>query len=147
MKHLIMITLLALSGTLQAGELSLQLSGKSHHIKPSEEYNEENYGAGITYQVKNQYLAAGWYKNSLNRTTKYLMVGWRKDLIDGDGVFAPGIMIGGLTGYTDETATVVIPTLTFGYQPVKINLLILPAINGFEGVVFAQLEVTLGGKP
>lgn len=147
MKRLIIIALLALSASLQAGELSLQLSGKSHHINPSQEYNEQNYGAGITYQVKQQYLAAGFYKNSLNRTTEYLLAGWRKDLVDGDITVSPGVMIGGLTGYKDKAVIALAPTLTVGYQRVKLNTLILPAINGFDGVIFMQLEITLGGKP
>jgi len=147
MKRIILIMLVLLSAPLQAGELSLQLSGKSHHDKPKQEYNEENYGAGITYQVKQHYIAAGFYKNSDNRTTKYLLTGWRKDLVDGDIIFAPGVVVGGLTGYKEKTVTAIMPTLTFGYQRIKINTLFLPAINGFDRVIFMQLEITLGGKP
>jgi len=146
MKHSIIALLILFVTNLQAGELSLQLSGISRHSNPSHVWNERNSGVGFTYQVDNQFVAVGAYTNSYFRQTNYILVGIRKDIIKGDAIIAPGIMTGGLTGYQNATVAVIAPMLTLGYRGIKINVLALPSYNQFDGVLFTQLEITLGGK-
>ena len=122
----------------------IHVNGLSRHVNPDMDYNEENYGAGIYYEVNRHFIAAGAYKNSFNKTSKYITTGWRYPLRSGDWEVSPGFLVGGITGYQEEGSQfVAAPLLSFGYNPVKVNLMYLPGLNGFDAVWFAQLEIKL----
>jgi len=148
MKTIITMLVLLFATAVQAEQsFGIHVNGASKHVKPDADYNERNVGGGIYYEVNKHFIAAGWYKNSFNRTSKYITTGWRHTFQSGNWEIAPGALVGGITGYHDEGSQfVVAPILSMGYDPVRINLMYLPGLNGFEAVWFAQMEIKLWGK-
>jgi len=144
----IIIGLLIFANNVQADQsFGIHVNGFSKHVNPDHDYNEKNYGGGIYYEVNNHFIAAGWYDNSLNRTSKYITTGWRHTFRSGNWELAPGVLVGGITGYDEDSASfVAAPTVSMGYAPVRINLMYLPGLNGFDAVWFAQFEIELWGN-
>jgi len=145
MKTILILTLFFLTTILRADQsISMQLNGASHHIKPNKDYNEKNYGAGFVYEINRHYISAGFYKNSFNTTSKYIFTGWRHSFRYGNWLWSPGITMGIITGYSKEKVkAIAVPVIAFGYDPVRINLMWLPGINGFQSLWFAQAEIEL----
>ena len=140
-----LLGLLFIANNAQADQaFGIHINGTSKHVNADSNYNERNYGGGIYYELNKHFIAAGVYKNSYNKTSKYITTGWRYPFRSGHWEVSPGLLVGGITGYQEEGSQfVAAPLLTFGYNPVKVNLMYLPGLNGFEDVWFAQLEIKL----
>ena len=145
MKTIIITCLFLIAASVQAEQsFGVHINGLSKHVNADADYNEQNVGGGIYYEVNQHFIAAGWYKNSFNRTSKYITTGWRHTFRSGDWEVSPGVLVGGITGYHDEGSQfVAAPILSMGYDPVRVNLMYLPGVNGFDAVWFAQLEIEL----
>ncbi len=138
------------------GKLSLVFSGVSHHFGQREywdgnemrHFNEVNPGAGIEYGLGKigpfeSYIAAGFYKNSVYNTSKYLAAGIETS---GSKFLGAGIDAGLLTGYPDMPVPVAaIPFVRVGKSDgpnLKVNV-IPPIKNLTPMTVGVQLRVPI----
>jgi hypothetical protein len=138
------------------GKLSLVFSGASHHFgqreywdgKEMRHFNEINPGLGVEYGLGKvgpfeTYLAAGFYKNSVYNTSKYLAAGIETS---SSKFLGAGIDAGLLTGYPDMPVPVAaIPFVRVGKSDgpnLKVNV-IPPIKNLTPMTVGVQLRVPI----
>jgi len=94
---LVVFTLALASLTGHAEGLSLQLHGASHHVNAKRTFNEANLGLGLRYQQSNTVsFQGGFYDNSVNKTTVYLLAQWEPLSL---GSFRAGVFGGVASGY------------------------------------------------
>lgn len=97
----------------QAGDLRPVLNLTSKHIGTKDDYNEQNYGAGIEYHIKRKrwYGMAGGYRNSEDSASWYMGVGHR-GLKLGTRHLKLGLEVGAVTGYDRaEVLPLAVPVL------------------------------------
>lgn len=138
------------------GKLSLVFSGVSHHFGQRgywdngqlRHFNEVNPGVGVEYGLGrlgpfDAHVAAGFYRNSVYNTSKYLAVGLETN---GSKFVGAGIDAGILTGYPDMPVPVAaIPYLRFGKSDgVNVKVDVIPPIKNLTPMtVGVQLRVPL----
>ena len=77
---------------------AIQVNLASYHPNNSEDYNEFNPGIGLEYHYEHFFLAAGYFYNSLDKSSFYAGVG--KELTWGTHLsFGAGATAGLITGY------------------------------------------------
>jgi len=131
--------LILLTCTAHAGELSLDINGVSHHQYGK--YNEQNYGAGLSYSFAQKWQAsAGFYKNSLYRESVYGLLGYE---FASFGPVHVGVAGGLVTGYKMSVMPVAMPTATINAGPLKIKTFLLPPVTSGGWVIGAVLEIPL----
>jgi hypothetical protein len=152
MKSAILSVLLAFSSTAQATPTKaspqnhtwrLDVHGLSRHFdrchsKCTKQYNEQNFGLGLAYKVNKTFdLMAGFYDNSFNVQSTYVGVNIGHTF----GHFTPGIMIGGINGYTfdgleeSEFGPALLPNVSFDADRFQINVGYIPADFGGKSAV------------
>lgn len=141
------------------GKLSLVFSGVSHHFGERgyfengkfRHFNETNPGGGVEVGIGKvgpleAHVSAGFYKNSVYRTSKYLAAGVETP---GSKFLGAGIDAGILTGYPDMPVPVAaVPYVRIGAAD-KVNLkvdVIPPIKNLTPMTVGVQLRVPIGPK-
>lgn len=121
--------------------------GISKHSKDrpdGEKYNENNYGASLIYEWKDdenerlkKYITGGLYKNSLDKDSYFFGGGIKNRLLGNDDAYLDAGVIGGLiTGYNDSVIPALMPTLSIGKGPVGLNLMYVPEIDGLVPEIF-----------
>ena len=136
MKPLFIIILTILFSTAHADDLLLY--GKSHHFsgenimaKPSQVYNEVNYGIG--YEKGN--IGVGVYKDSYSKIAKTVYaVKYFGDVEN----FSLGVRVGYLNG-SGYKGVIVLPTIR--YNVIEVSG--VPGVNGADGVVAMWLHINL----
>ena len=102
------------------------------------EYNEKNYGLGITASFKefaprNVEVSAGWYENSYNHTSAYVSVTAKHEFRFGGFAASPGITFGYATGYEKTPAkapflqATVLPNLHISFRGIGVRVGYIPA--------------------
>lgn len=107
-------------------ETYLDVHISSHHlIGVDKDYNERNYGLGIT----NDDYSYGFYENSYNRTSVYVFGHTSTDMWFGSA----GLNYGAVTGYEYmNVMPIILPFLTFGSDDLKLVVGALPNVITFS---------------
>jgi len=121
----------------------------SHHTTPRKvgSYREHNYGLGLEWQFAESWqLNAGHYRNSVNRPSNYLQVGWSPlswSPMD-DLTFSAGASVGVVNGYPkihEGYFPTLIPMASAEYRRVGLNLVYIPSVGRIHGAYAAQLKL------
>lgn len=139
MSHVLKALLLSLTLLLSSNAMADEdkrgwlMSGfLSKHIKPSQDYNENNYGIG--YKTNDGYLA-GVYKNSLNKNSVYAGKEFQTDPILDKLRLA--IVLGMVTGYDKPVQPLALPELLYGNKEHEFALGVVPPIKNVTPATFA----------
>ena len=125
----------------------------SSHTSNRSRYNETNTGFGLEYELNpNWTLAAGHYKNSVERHSTYAQALWSPDIAQtqlGSVRLSAGVAVGLVNGYPELRGGDVYPTLlpvaTMLIGPVGVNLTYIPSVAGSADGAFAvQLKYRFG---
>ena len=121
----------------------------SHHTEPRKvgSYRENNYGLGLEWQFAESWqLNAGHYRNSVNRPSNYLQVGWTplswspmEDL-----TFTAGASVGVVNGYPkihEGYFPTLIPMASVEWRRIGVNLVYIPSVGRIHGAYAAQLKL------
>jgi len=121
----------------------------SHHTEPRKvgSYRENNYGLGLEWQFARAWqLNAGHYRNSVNRPSNYLQVGWSplgwspmEDL-----TFTAGVSVGVVNGYPkihEGYFPTLVPMASVEWRRVGVNLVYIPSVGRIHGAYAAQLKL------
>lgn len=121
----------------------------SHHTEPRKvgSYRENNYGLGLEWQFARSWqLNAGHYRNSVNRPSNYLQVGWSP--LDWSPVedltFTAGVSVGVVNGYPkihEGYFPTLIPMASVEWRRVGVNLVYIPSVGRIHGAYAAQLKL------
>ena len=122
MKILVILMFLLGSAAL-AEQTEIELHITSHHFSNSSEFEEDNYGIGITHYFKDRWgVSAGGFNNSYDDTSLYLALTYTYELCSGNITCAIGVIAGGVTGYegnvsgAGEVRPIVVPEFKLGYR-------------------------------
>ncbi len=131
MKTIITAFIILYSGLTHSteGDLWLDVNVASYHTSSEycyngrcQEYNQFNYGAGISYEVhKSLELTGGYFRNSYNKNSFYGGGKIKHDFLIKKFVVTPGVMLGVMTGYEDtevdasKIQPIALPTLGLAY--------------------------------
>jgi hypothetical protein len=134
------ILLCATVGTAAAGQLDLVVNGRSHHVNSEFDWNENNYGVGLEYQLD---TSSRWiwtvngnaFKDSLDNIS-YMAGGSLKRRLFQSKRQAGYYFDAGLVAFVMSRADIndylpfpgILPTLSFGLKNVGINLTYLPKV-------------------
>lgn len=121
----------------------------SHHTEPRKvgSYRENNFGLGLEWQFAPSWqLNAGHYRNSVNRPSNYLQVGWSP--LNWSPVenltFTAGASVGVVNGYPkihEGYFPTLIPMASMEWRRVGVNLLYIPSVGRIHGAYAAQLKL------
>ncbi len=121
----------------------VNLGGISQHFQYAEEFNQQNFGYGIEYQLSaSQYLVLGGYRNSVHADTRYIGGAWMP-------LAAGSFKLGAIAGLADGYAAmrdggffpVVLPVLAFERGRVGANFILIPNMKDkVSGAVAMQLK-------
>jgi hypothetical protein len=136
---------------LEEGGLALDINIASAHENSTYgnniKYNENNFGLGLSYgHSDNVDIKIGFYNNSYNTTTTYMATTWQKNYHFKNLTISPGIGAFIVTGYdsapefAEKYQPGVIPTVTFAYHKIALNVGLVPSIKSNNVVTF-QLQI------
>lgn len=118
----------------------------SHHLSNSSQFNEDNFGIGIRFPIKNTErfgFTAGTYNNSYDRQSFYTGITFDHDFCAGNKYVCKAGIIGGLvSGYDKHTSAsaiqpIALPQLTLGFKQVFLRSRFIPKINKETSAVFS----------
>lgn len=152
-RHLLLLLFIFSTITTHADELHLIISGKSFHINPKKEWNENNTGLGLEYDfnpIKNwiPLITGASIKDSNDQTSNYLGGGVKYNIVDHNGFY---MNLGGIAffmtrhDYQDNKPFLgAIPFLSIGYQRVSTNITYVPKITDtMDAAIYVQLLIKL----
>lgn len=121
----------------------------SHHTTPRKvgKYREQNHGFGLEWQfTPSLQLNAGHYRNSLDRPSNYLQVGWSPlSWAPTENVaFTAGAAVGVVNGYPkihQGYFPTLIPMASVEYRRVGLNLVYIPSVARIHGAYAMQLKL------
>jgi hypothetical protein len=120
----------------------------SIHYQSGYDYNEKNFGLGLSYTVSPEFdLITGFYENSYNKTSSY--VGFTRHTANNSG-FSVGISAVLVTGYEDTRYTsakviaMFIPQLTYSLKKIRVELGVIPSFSKRDYKAITTL--TIGTK-
>ena len=129
-------------------KLYLDINGKSKHSGGDEtqDYNENNYGFGITAEKEHdkivQLLTAGGYKNSFNKPSYYAGGGLAKRFGAGDYYMDVGGIAGGVTGYDKTVSPLVAAIMSLGQKDkAKLNMMYAPETEKSPSLIMMNLGI------
>ena len=129
-------------------QLFLDINGKSKHTGSSadQDYNENNYGFGITAEKKHEdivnLLTAGRYKNSFNDPSYYAGAGMAKRFGTGDYYMDLGGIAGGVTGYEKKLSPMAALLLSVGKKDTaKLNMMYAPETEKSPSLIMMNLGI------
>lgn len=126
----------------QAGELWSVATVMSKHLGTETKFNEWNPGLGFEYHVNESVvIAAGRYKNSMDRKSSYLIGGWTPLHL---GLVKAGVAVGAVNGYPmlndGKMAPVAMGLVRVEGEKLGANVLVMPAFKGSPLTVGLQLK-------
>lgn len=105
------------------------------------EWNEDNFGVGVTAKDANKFYTLGGYNNSLGEPSYYAGGGYQRRF-GNDFYIEPGLLAGVVTGYEDPVTPMLIPKLGLGIKDVgQLNLSYLPSFRDNPSVWTANLSI------
>lgn len=120
----------------------------SWHADRGANYNERNRGIGVEWQsaTREHRIAAGTYRNSIRRDTRYAMYSWMPFATElGPVRLSAGVGLGLADGYKVNEGRffpVALPIVSIDYGPLGINLSAWPKLEKQESAgVAIQLRV------
>lgn len=123
----------------------INLGGPSHHFS-DREFVEDNFGLGIEVPVGGLLVGAGVYKNSLGRTSRYLVA--EKCMISA-GPLCLGALAGLVDGYylnNGNAIPMVAPTVTVDAGRFGLRFVFIPEVEKRVSAVLAvQFRIKIGG--
>jgi hypothetical protein len=137
--------------SIEEGKWALDINLASIHQESTygdgQKYNRENFGLGTTYGYSDNIdFKLGFFNNSYNRTTTYLVAVWQKDFHYKTLRISPGIGAFLVTGYdrAPEFAKNIqpgaIPVLSVAYRNTALNIGLLPSAESNHALTF-QLQI------
>ena len=122
----------------------LDINGLSKHLGTDDEYNERNYGFGVTREeVKDdlvKLLTAGGYNNSFSEPSYYAGAGMAKRFGKGDYYADLGGMVGGITGYEKAIEPMAAGLLSLGKKDLaKLNMMYAPETEKSPSLIMMNL--------
>lgn len=119
-----LIVLLLVCTTALAEHTGFELHLTSHHFDNSSEFEEDNYGIGVTHYYKDRWgISAGGFNNSYDDTSLYLGLVYIYNLCFSSTLSCAIGAVGGVaTGYGDhvsgagEVRPIFLPEFKLGYQ-------------------------------
>lgn len=153
-----------------AGEINAVINGKSFHLGASRDWNEENYGLGLEYQLsgdsrwKSRLMANG-FRDSNDKMSYMAGGGLHRELYASDR-FRGFYVEAGINAFLMTREDIndnrpfpgVLPSVTFGNDFVGMNLTYLPkkAVEeiydqhmtdaSISGIVFLQLKFSVNAR-
>jgi len=128
-------------------KLFLDINGLSDHLNTNKDYNQRNPGLGLTYQTGLEgisSLSGGFYKNSDNETSIYLMKGLAKRFGDQSAYVDLGGLAGLLTGYKGSKARLMAAlTGTIGNKNSAMRLMYAPKTNKTPAIFTLNYELPI----
>ncbi|HEY0063216.1 MAG TPA: hypothetical protein VGC21_13935 [Telluria sp.] len=127
-------------------ELWLDTGFATYHFQSDKNFNGRNPGYGVEYKFADEYaLTAGRFFNSDRKHSNYAGLFYQPWSI---GPVRVGGVVGGFNGYPKMHEggwfLAVIPTATFDYKRVGINIAVIPTYkNRLHGGISAQLKFKL----
>lgn len=128
MKKLTAILIILYSGMAHSaeGDLWLDVNVASYHTSSEycykdkcDDWNQLNYGVGVSYEVDSLFeLTGGYFRNSYNKNSFYAGTKMKHDLIINNFIVTPGVVIAFTTGYNNTEV-----------EAKKIQLFGLPTIS------------------
>lgn len=124
------------------GETFVNVNAAAYHFDreavKEHDFNENNLGLGLEYSSKNWGVLAGEYKNSLRKTSWYVL-----------GRYSPlhfgnvdvGIVAGALTGYAQPISPAVGLIVSAQWEKVGFNVILTPSIPEKGAYGFAGLQL------
>lgn len=106
------IILSLFAGTAMAGETVIQLHGLSYHADREADYNETNSGLAVRHYGESSlidYVSVGQYKNSIYKTSRYVIAGWEKPI---NTVLTIGLVAGVVDGYKENMVPMIAPVIS-----------------------------------
>ena len=123
----------------------LDINGLSKHLNTDVEYNEQNYGFGVTREdVKDKLvktLTAGGYKNSFGKPSYYAGGGLAKRFGD-DYYMDLGGMVGAATGYDKAISPIAAAIMSVGKKDLaKLNMMYAPETEKSPSLIMMNLGI------
>lgn len=151
--HLLLFLFIFSTFSVHADELHLIISGKSFHINPKQDWNENNHGLGFEYDFNSQsnwtpLFTGASIKDSNNQTSNYIGGGVKYNVLDKNDFF---ISLGGIIFYMtrkdyqdNKPFLGAIPFISIGYQRVSTNITYVPDITGtMDAAIYLQLLIKI----
>jgi hypothetical protein len=123
----------------------------SHHTRRADRYQQDNTGVGIEWhgpgEWKDWQLNAGHYRNSRNKPSNYLQVGWMPlQLALPAGVLVKGgASVGVVNGYPRMHGggyfATLVPALSAQWQRLGVNLVYIPSVGTVDGAFALQAKL------
>jgi hypothetical protein len=140
-------------GDNDASHLWLSSGFWSHHTRRADRYQQNNTGAGIEWHGAGAWqdfqVNAGHYRNSRNRPSNYLQVGWMPLQLSLPAGFelSGGASVGAVNGYPRMKGggyfPTFVPALSLQWQRLGMNLVYIPSVGTVDGAFALQLKVRL----
>lgn len=139
------------------GDLWIDINLASKHTSASqythngktEDYNERNYGFGMSYDIDGTFeVTGGFFRNSYDKHSDYLGVKAKHDFNFGHFTVTPGVTVGFVTGYENTEVDapkfqpIAVPSVAFGYNDFRTTIGYIPlrlASDASTDVVTFQL--------
>lgn len=121
----------------------------SHHAQQRRTgtYRENNTGIGLEWQFAPSWqVNAGHYRNSVNRPSNYLQLGWSplRWLPAADLALSAGANVGVVNGYPnidDGYFATLVPVATAQWKRAGVNLVYIPSVGRIHGGYAAQFTL------
>lgn len=122
--------------------LWVNLGGFSSHVNRNKDYNEDNVGMGLEYQLQPDVaLMAGAFNNSIRHTTSYVAANWLPLSLGGWKLGAVAGVMNGYPGIAGGGAFVAaLPMASYEGTHVGVNLGLIPTTDKVEGALVIQLK-------
>lgn len=135
----------ALAEAPQPGALWGNLGGFSSHANRDKDYNENNVGLGLEYQLQPDVaLMAGTFNNSVRQTTSYAAVNWLPLSL---GSWKLGLVAGVMNGYpgieNGGAFLAALPMASYEGARFGVNLGLIPTVDRVDGALVVQLKFRL----
>ena len=123
----------------------LDINGLSNHLNTDVEYNEKNYGFGVTKESLEdtivKALSAGGYKNSFGEPSYYAGAGMAKRFGD-DYYMDLGGMIGAATGYEESLSPIAAVLMSLGKKDLaKLRMMYAPETDKSPSLLMMNLGI------
>ena len=125
----------------------LDINGLSKHLGTDVEYNEKNYGGGVTRETVGdnrlvKMLTAGGYNNSFGDPSYYAGAGMAKRFGKGDYYADVGGMVGGVTGYEESISPLAMAYMALGKKDkAKIRMMYAPKNEKSPSLLMMNLGI------
>ena len=114
----------------------------SNPKRPHRDYNQTNFGLGLTWEPVDWIdFRAGFYENSFYKHSNYIGVSTKYQITSENGFsFAPGVFLGGVTGYNETPNETKVPNIEAGFVD-GIYPFVLPYVRFGYNRVFANIGI------